>query len=415
MKLITKISRYYLVNSIVIFIIAFVGIYITLNWILTDEIDEHLRIKNEDIKKSFYAGETINDPPYVELSKIGSEIEATGEVSDTSIYFSSEKELEPFHQIISYVNFNGENYKLVVRTSLIEKEDLLYSLLIIFSLTLGFFALLLFFINRKSAKEIFAPFYSNLEQLKNFSVKSGSSLKLTDSNILEFSELNSALQSLSEKAVSEYLALKEFSEDLSHELQTLVAVIKSKVELLLQKENLDEESVNNIHIAYQNLGRLDRLNRSLILLAKLENKDLFDSEKILLKDVINKVCENYRDVADSKKINISSSLNSDLTVECNLSLIETLVNNLVSNSVKHNVLDGKIEITLSGNSLLVQNTGEYDKFNTLDLFKRFGNSSKKPDSTGLGLAIVKKICDLYNFSIDYKYDNGFYKFCINFD
>ena len=414
MKLINKISRYYFINSVVLFIIAFAGIYFTLNWIITDEIDEQLKIKNEEIKKRFYRGELVNDPPFVEIIKFDKIIKSTSEITDTSIYISSENEQEPFRQIISFVNKDGNYYKLVVRTSLIEKEDLFYTLLIIFSITLASLIIILFFINRKTTKDIFTPFYDNLNQLKNYSVKAETSLQLTDSKIDEFNELNLALSSLSEKALKEYKALKEFSEDLSHELQTQVAVIKSKFELLLQKVDLDEESANNLQSAYHNLNKLDKLNRSLILLAKLESKDLFDSEKIELEKIISKVADNYSDFAEAKKIKINTDLNSDLTIECNPSLIETVINNLVSNSIKHNIQNGRVVIKLLGDTLEIQNTGESFTGNTNEFFERFSKASKKSDSTGLGLAIVKKICDLYGYKIEYSHNQENHKIKIYF-
>ena len=409
MKLINKISRYYLINSVIIFIVAFVSIYFTLNWILTDEIDERLKIKNDEVKKRFYSDEIISNPPYVELLQVDSLLKSSSNIGDTLIYSITEKENEPFHQITSFLSKDGKNYKLVVRTSLIEKEDLFITLLIIFAVTFGVFTIVLFFINRKSAKEIFTPFYNDLEMLKSYSVKSGLPFKLSDSKIDEFKELNSALTSLSEKAVHEYRALKEFSEDLSHELQTLVAVTKSKVELLLQNSNLDEVSVVNLHTAYQSLSKLDNLNRSLILLAKLENKDFFDSEEIDLKNVINRVY----DIAESKEINISTRLNSNI-IKCNLSLIDTLVNNLVSNSIKHNFEKGKVDIKLTENILEIQNTGEASAANTTEFFNRFSKASKKSDSTGLGLAIVKKICDLYGYRIEYLHENEIHRIIIYF-
>lgn len=414
MKLINKISRYYLINSIVLFIIAFAGIYFTLNRIITDEIDEQLRIKNEETKKRFYTGELVNDPPYIEITKVENVIISTDELTDTLIYFGSEKESEPFHQIISFVQKDGNNYKLVVRTSLIEKEDLFYTLLIIFSITFAAFVILLFFINRKTTKDIFVPFYENLNRLKNYSVKADSPLNLSDSKIEEFSELNSALYSLSEKAAKEYKALKEFSEDLSHELQTLVAVIKSKFELLLQKVDLDEESANSIQSAYHNLIKLEKLNRSLILLARLESKDLFESDSIVLNDIVNKVLENYRDIAETKNLKINTEINSDIKIKCNATLIETVINNLVSNSIKHNIDKGNIDFKLTGNTLEIQNTGESFNGNTEEFFNRFNRGSKKSDSTGLGLAIVKKICDLYNYKIEYFYHNEYHKIKIYF-
>jgi signal transduction histidine kinase len=414
MKLINKISRYYLINSITLFIIAFAGIYFTLNWIITNDIDEHLRIKNEEMKQKFYRDALANDPPFIEIIKVDKVLESTGEINDTLIYVVSEKEQEPFHQITSFVYKDGVNYKLYVRASLVEKEDLFYTLLIIFGITLASLIIILFLINRKTTKEIFAPFYSNLERLKNYSVKTDTCLKLTDSKIEEFNELNIVLHSLSEKAIKEYKALKEFSEDLSHELQTLVAIIKSKFELLLQKVNLDEESASNLQTAYHSLNKLDKLNRSLILLAKLESRDFFKTESIVLEKMIRNVVDNYADFAEAKKIKMVIDLNSDLTIECNQSLVEMVINNLVLNSIKHNIENGIVEVKLSGSILEIRSTGDSFTGNAEEFFDRFSKGSKKFDSTGLGLAIVKKICDLYGYKIEYLYSHKIHKIKIYF-
>jgi signal transduction histidine kinase len=381
---------------------------------MTEDIDEQLRNKNEVIKQKFYRGELISDPPFVELIQVDKKFQSPGNITDTLIYSDTEKELEPFHQLISFVHKEGINYKLTVRTSLIEKEDLFYTLLIIFSISLASLIIILFFINRKTTKEIFTPFYHNLNQLKNYSVKSNTSLKLIDSKIDEFNELNLALNSLSEKAVKEYKALKEFSEDLSHELQTLVAIIKSKFELMLQKVDLDEESAKNLQTAYHTLNKLDKLNRSLILLGKLEHRELFESQSIALENLIRKAVDNYADFAEAKKIKIVTDLNSELSINCNPSLIETVINNLISNSIKHNFENGKVDIKLSESMLKIQNTGASFTGNVNEFFDRFSKASKKSNSTGLGLAIVKKICDLYGYMIEYSYDNRIHKIKIIF-
>jgi signal transduction histidine kinase len=412
MKLINKISRYYLLNSVVIFIIAFAGIYFTLNFIITEEIDEQLRSKNDDIIKRFNQGILVTDPPFIELEKVEQILYPNYVLSDTLLFISNEE--EPFRQITSFIYYNDNNYKLVVRSSLIEKDDLFYSLLIIFSITFASLFIILFFINRKTTKDIFTPFYENLKHLNNYSIKNDSSLNLSASKIEEFNELNLVLYSLAEKAGNEYKALKEFTEDLSHELQTPVSVIKSKLELLLQKDNLDEESANNLQNAYHSLNKLEKLNRSLILLAKLESKDFFESEGIVLNEMINKVIDNYRDIAETKKIKIVTDIKSEVNIKSNKALIETLINNLVSNSIKHNIENGEIRIRFSNNSLEIQNTGRSFEGDTEELFNRFNKASKKSDSTGLGLAIVKKICDLYGFRIEYLYNRGNHLVKINF-
>ena len=368
--------------------------------------------ENDDIIKRFNQGVLVDDPPFIELTKVEKIFNSTFLLDDTLLYIGNED--EPFRQITSFINKDGDNYKLVVRTSLIEKDDLFYTLLIIFSITFVCLVIILFFINRKTTKDIFTPFYENLNSLKNYSIKNDSSLNLSASKIEEFNELNLALYSLSEKASKEYKSLKEFTEDLSHELQTPVSVIKSKLELLLQKDNIDIESANNLQNAYHSLNKLDKLNRSLIMLAKLESKDFFESESIVLKETINKVVDNYRDIAETKKIKIVTDIKSEITIKSNPTLIETVINNLVSNSIKHNIENGEIKIRLSENTLEIQNRGEIFSGNTKELFNRFNKASKKSDSIGLGLAIVKKICDLYEYKIEYFYNQENHIVKINF-
>jgi len=414
MKLIKKISQYFLINSAILFVIVFAGINFTLIWIISEEIDEQLRITNGVITKRFYQGDLVNDPPLIELIKVEKIPHQIYSVSDTLIYIESERENEPYHQITSYLQKDGVNYKLIVRASFIEKEDLFYSLLIIFSITFALLIVILFFINRKTTKDILVPFYVNLNLLMNYSVKSGNPINLVASKIEEFNELNLALNLLSDKASKEYKALKEFTEDVSHELQTPVSVIKSKLEILLQKDNLDEESTNNLQNAYKSINKLDKINRSLIFLAKLESKDLFEAERILLSEIVQNVVMNYSDIAYENNLIIHTELESEITVVCNAALIETLLNNLVSNSIKHNIKNGEIVIRLLGNILEISNTGELFSGNTDDFFNRFNKNSKKFNSTGLGLAIVKKICDMYEYKIDYFSSKGYHNVKVYF-
>jgi len=410
MKLITKISRYYLLNSTLLFIVAFTAIYFALNWTITEEIDEQLYLNQKEAAQKYKEGYKVNNPPFVEIKKVSQFQSNEISYSDTSIYLAEEEENEPYRQSVSYFSYNEENYKVTIRTSLIEKEDLLLSLLLIFSIVFLLMVAILYFINRKTTKDIFRPFYNNLEKLRKFNIRTNKKIELEKSNIDEFIELNSAIEELSVKAGKEYATLKEFTEDLSHELQTPVSIIKNNLELLLQKEISDNEAVENITRAYQNINRLDKINRSLVLLSKLESTDMFETSTIRPDQVLKKVIQNFTDIAEAKNIKIHKDIYSGGSIKVNDTLFELLLGNLISNAIKHNIPEGKVFIKFENMELIVSNTCETDMLEADKVFKRFVKDKKSHESIGLGLSIVKKICDLYGYEIKYNYEKNMHKF-----
>ena len=415
MKLITKISRYYLLNSTLLFMAAFIAVYYALNWIMNEELDERLLSSQSAIIEKLQQGIQVNNPPFIEVTKVPQEITEQVVLSDTSIYLREEGENEPFRQAVSYFSKDGNHYKLIVRASIIEKEDLVFSLLIIFMLVFLLMIIVLFFINRKTANEIFRPFYSNLEQLNRYTVRSEKGLDLQTSKIDEFAELNAALSELSAKGAKEYKALREFTEDVSHELQTPVSVVKSKLELLLQKDISDEEMIDHIRNAYFNINKLDKLNRSLVLLSKLESKDFFDEKEIDTGQVIERVIENYQEIAEAKNINVSRNIKSRRKIKGNETLLDILISNLISNAIKHNYDGGRIEIELADSTFKIANTGNEESLDPAKIFNRFNKSNNSGDSVGLGLAIAKKICLLFDYEINYSYQSEMHTIEVKFE
>src|SRR6202000_3201098 len=80
------------------------------------------------------------------------------------------------------------------------------------------------------------------------------------------------LKKMTEKAQEDYQSLKEFTENASHELQTPTAIIRGKLDLLMESDIRDEQAV--LIAEMQNaLERLSRIHSSLTLLTKLENKE----------------------------------------------------------------------------------------------------------------------------------------------
>jgi len=414
MKLINKISRYFLFSSILVFIIVSVGLYFVIENTITEETNEQLISISKKARQELKNGKAISFSPFLEIISTDQVIDKI-EFKDILIKSNEEDDGEPFRQLTTFANMNGKNYKIIVRISLIEKEDMFFSILTLTLTAIFFFILILYLTNKTISKNILKDFYDTLKKLKNFSLKSDEELQLTGSGIEEFDQLNKSLLFLAKRAKSEYRSLKEFSEEMNHEIQTPIAVIKSKLEILLQSSNLDEDNLSLLDSAIRNLSKFERINKSILLLNKLEHKDLFESAEINLAEEIQNVVTDFTDSIVSKNLTMNVLVEHGVVIKANQSLISIILSNLLSNAIKHNFQDGTINIELKETELIISNTGQIPKGNTEKFFARFYKESASTESVGLGLTIVKKICDLYRIEIRNNFSDDLHSIILKFN
>lgn len=414
MKLINKISRYFLFTSIPIFVVISIGLYFVIENTLTNETDEQLINISKKVIKDLENGKIIGFAPLIEVSTTD-KVEKENQFEDVVLFTQNDdNEGEQYRQLTTFVNLNGTNYKIITRVSLIEKEDMLFTIMNITIAAIFFLVLIMYVTNKFASKKILKDFYDTLKKLENFSIKSDENLILNKSTIEEFEKLNKSILYLAEKAKNEYRSLKEFTEETNHEIQTPLAIAKSKLEILIQNERLNEKELTQVNAALMNLNRLERVNKSILLLNKLEHKELFDSTQINLYDEIINILKDYNDFILSKNISIKLGFDENFIIKANHSLINILLSNLLSNAIKHNIDSGNINIELKNNELRISNTGQITKKNTQKFFERFYKESNSFDSVGLGLTIAKKICDLYDFIITNQTQNNFYSVIVKF-
>jgi signal transduction histidine kinase len=207
---------------------------------------------------------------------------------------------------------------------------------------------------------------------------------------------------MTEKIHSDYISIKEFTENAAHEMQTPLAVVQSKLELLLQDENLKEAQSDLIVQATEGLSRLNKLNQSLLLLAKIDNNQYATGEVISLAEIIKKYLKLFDSFIREKEITVEENYGGDWLLNLHPLLADSLVSNLLGNAVKYNYKGGKISISLTNKIFEIANTSQLPSIDPQQLFKRFYKSKfDGHSSTGLGLAIVKKICDTHHLNITY--------------
>ena len=295
----------------------------------------------------------------------------------------------------------NKGYTIRILRSLDEKNKLLeYLGLYVFFLFLSLFIISIF-LNYIISSKLWQPFHKTVNRAGNFDIRSDKELDLPETNIDEFRQLNTVFSIMTKKMRNDYLSLKEYNENAAHEIQTPLAVIRSKMELLLQRKELRRESINIVKSINDATTRLFKLNQGLLLISKIENSFFREETEVSLKHILEQNIENYKEIMALKKISVEVEAGNQAIVTMNEVLAEVLISNLFSNAVRYNVDGGFIKCTISDGSLTISNSGVPLKTDPELLFRRFHKLGDNPQSVGLGLSIVKKITDTCQMKITY--------------
>lgn len=329
---------------------------------------------------------------------------------DTLMYMQDaddkELELEPVRLLGTAFENNGRFYELKIINSMVEEDDLVKEL---FREALGLYFLLIaaiIFINRFILKRLWKPFYLFLNQLKNYRVGRSNNFPEAKTNTQEFRDLQQAVNILLQHNIETYQQQKEFIGNASHELQTPLAIATNKLELLIEKGDLKTEQAGNIAEVMNMISRMVRLNKSLLLLTKIENKQFLDNQSVCLNSILRQSISDIEEIAAFKNITISVFDTAGVFITADISLAQIVISNLLRNAVFHNTDQGTVDIFITERSIKIVNTGIEKGIDKQQLFSRFYKSENNTSGTGLGLAIVKAICDLYDFSLLYNYEDN---------
>jgi signal transduction histidine kinase len=382
-------------------------LYLTIKKVIYKQIDESLITEKTIIEDQIRQTDTIPDfegtfGHQIEVKLLNYHINRVQSIKDTDIYDSKSDSFIPFRYIFSSGNYVGKKGFIITIFQIIsEKNELLHDIEVyMFSL---FFSLLLIsiLINYLIARRLWRPFYNSVKIAGRFDIQSDKPLDLPETDIKEFDQLNRVFDNMTSKMRNDYLNLKEFSENASHEIQTPLAVIRSKTDLLMQQKNLNKESLSLIKSINESTTKLFKLNQGLLLISKIENKVFHEKKKVSLKQITVNALDNYKEILQLKKITVEMETSDDGMVEMNDVLAEVMISNLLSNAVRFNIDGGFIKCHIDSMFLAITNSGLALSINPEDLFKRFHKNSNNPQSVGLGLSIVKEITESYGMHISY--------------
>lgn len=394
--------------------------YLTMVEEINDEVDDSLSHYAEHLIIRSLSGEELpsensgsNNQFYLyEVSAEYAQMYPHLSYHDEMVYITDKGETEPARVLtVIFETDGGQFMELVVYTPTIEKNDLRQAILgwIVFLYVVLLLVIVL--LNAWVFHRNMKPLYRLLNWLDHYRLGHQNEPLENNTRITEFHKLNEAAVLSTQRSERLYEQQKLFIGNASHEMQTPLAICRNRLEMLMEDETLTEKQLNELMKTHHTLENLTRMNKSLLLLCKIENGQFVESKQVCMEELLHRYLEDYQEVYAYRDIRVSEEIVAPFCVEMNESLALVLVTNLLKNAFVHNVEGGMLHITVTSDSFAVSNTGG-EPLDEKRIFERFYQGQKKEGSTGLGLALVDSICKAAHLSVQYVYEGGLHTFRI---
>ena len=415
MRLLTKTTIYIATLSLFLFFIMGIIFFQVLKDIGISDLSRELTSMEETIEEnlSLFVKDHLLEIPGIDsmsIQQVAGPTPQTAHFGDTLMYDYGSDQYKTFRYYEFETGDSESQYRIKLFKSTTPTDKLVERVTLMMTLMVILFLAGIFILNRFIFANLWKDFFNALEKLKQFD-KDKEPVILGDPDIEEFVELKKVLERMTRRLASDYKELREYTDHTTHELQTPLAVIKTKTELLLQSANLGSEELELIKSIYSSADHLSRLNSTLALITRIENQQFTGKKEIHIADLLICHLEMLQELVALRGIKVDKSFHSPLQViQMDQGLADVLVTNLLKNAIVHNVDGGKIILEIDENKLRVSNTGAPLAINKEELFNRFARNTKMTGNFGLGLSLVKKICDYYGFSIQYQYHQEMHTF-----
>ncbi|MDR2994855.1 MAG: HAMP domain-containing histidine kinase [Bacillus cereus] len=419
--LLSKSIWQFAVSTVIILICCSPLFFFVMKHFYAEDLDELIIFRSNEFVSEYLPTFTIDEIGH--WNKHNNEMEIMdadiaypiNHVIQKSYYNKAEGHEVDYRIYYKEINIQGNPYILMSRIAMIEDKDLISTLVGQYGILFLILLVCTLLVQRIISRKLWKPFYSSLSKADNFDIIKGNVPHFDKVDIKEFDWLNTILSNLISNNQKAYNQQKEFVQNASHELQTPLAVFQSKLDVFFQEPNLSEKQVETIHSLYDILSRLTRLNKNLLLLARIDNNQFKETENIDFRQVLEKQLDYLTVLVESEGIAITTNI-EDVILSANKILLESLINNLVVNSIRHNTAtaDAQIIITLSESSFIIENTGEKQPLDSDKIFRRFSRTSENKKGNGLGLSIAYQVCKLHGWEIIYSCQNSMHRFEVKF-
>lgn len=330
------------------------------------------------------------------------------------MYMPYDEEDEPYRVLkTGFYSKDGLPYSLEIRTSTVEEDD--YSINLAIALTVLYLLIVLsiLVVNYFVMSRAWKPFREILNNLSRYRFGHSKSFEPIPTKVKEFEELNGQIVNMISRNEEVFAGQKRFLENASHELQTPLAITISKLELLMQEGTLDESQLVRVSEAKQSLHRMVALNKSLLMLSRIDNNQYNEMEQVSFNDVLKNLLHDMEDIIEYKGIEVEFREQGNFTTQFNTDLAQIMLSNLIRNAIKYNTSPGKIRIEVTDSTIDIANSSNTGALNPTYIFERFHKGTQDNQSNGLGLSIVQSILEQHrHIKLAYRYEGSLQHFVL---
>ena len=233
-----------------------------------------------------------------------------------------------------------------------------------------------------------------------------------DTDVVEFRKLAETIRKAVERFENEYEERKIFIGNASHELQTPLAVCSNRLEMLLDRPDINEDIAGEMVKLHRSLQHLIRLNKTLLLLSRIENDQFPPTDEVDVTSLLRESIEMNGEIYSHKSIKSSMEVQGNFVCMINEQMASVLVGNLVKNAFVHSAPGAEIAISVSAGGFNVRNQGDapLDKKRVFHRFYLPGG--RREGSTGLGLALAYSVCERSGLSLTYDFQENQHIFSV---
>ncbi|UKB83667.1 HAMP domain-containing histidine kinase [Chryseobacterium sp. MEBOG06] len=417
--------KYYTIKYLIMILLLIIAVWAGLFYAyildeVHDNVDDGLRNRKIQIIKAVYLNPQLlknNDFGFNEF-KINSiregDYKNKSRLYNKMYYMEYDDKDQPYRVLeADFIDQFKMHQRLVIRTSTVEEDELIYDLTTALVVLYVFLVISIVAVNGYLLNKAMRPFYLILDKLKKYQFGVPFPQEKQNFSITEFEELNVEINEMIERNELVFYQQKQFIENASHELQTPLAIVINKIDLLIQNENPDKKNLNFLTEVKNDLRRMVGLNKSLLMLSKIENSQFNKTSGVDFNRMISKLVENYEDFIEFKKVEVSIIEKGIFVADFNQDLADILLSNLLKNAVKYNNEEGTLNIIIENDRITFQNSGASVPLDKSKIFNRFYKQGSDHTSTGLGLSIIKTIIKQYpGWDIIYEFEDKMHYFIL---
>ncbi|HKL38738.1 MAG TPA: HAMP domain-containing sensor histidine kinase [Bacteroidales bacterium] len=408
-RLLSKVVFYYLLFTLLFFIISAI--------VLQKEANKHMHniLENRFEHREHRIRHILEEDPgkFTAISSSFAEVKqvnripenTTGSYSDTVMMNEYTQRENIYRKKVTYMTVDGKHYKVEMTKEADElykfRDDVFHIVLPIFLLL----ALAILVANYLLSGIFFEPFRRILRHMNSYKIGQPDSVNPIKTSTYEFDQLKKLFERMRQRIEKDYSQLKEYTENMSHELQTPLSIIQNKAESLISHNNLNPQQAKQVKAIYEETQQLSRLGRALNLITQIENREFQDIREVKTAPAIEAHLEKIREMTEMKDLEIRKELDTAQTLTMDPGLMDIMIRNLLKNAIRYADHGSTLWIMTANGKMRFMNQGPEPDFDTEEIFDRF-RKGRGQKTLGLGLSIVKKICQVSGLNITYDYQEG---------